>query len=137
VAFVYPHLTVAAFREVSGRLPIISNILNSANLAIRDKDDASCKCVKPVVEACERKAKTLQELFQKAIPADGAGDIQRYWKAVKVYGHGNEVENLMKGMLEDIQLLACEHGMKTVIKDQQDEIARAITEVSAVVGRGW
>jgi len=122
----------AAFRKVSGRLPIITNILESANLDIRDKDEAACKAVKPVVDACEKKAKTLQELFQKAIPTDGAGGLQRYWKAVKAYGHGNEVESLMKGMLEDLQLLACEHGMKAVTKDQQDEIAKAITEVSAV-----
>jgi hypothetical protein len=38
----------------------------------------------------------------------------------------------MKKMLEDVQLLACEHGMKTVTKAQKDEIAQAIEEVSKV-----
>jgi N-terminal domain on NACHT_NTPase and P-loop NTPases len=122
----------SAFREVSDRLPIITNILSSANLDIRNKDEASCLGVKPVIEACETKAKTLKELFQEAIPAGSAGNLQRYWKVVKAYGHGNEVENLMKAILEDVQLLACEHGMKTVTKDQQNEIAQAITDVSAV-----
>jgi hypothetical protein len=121
-----------AFREVAGRLPIVVNILDTAQLDIRNKDEASCKGVKPVVEACEKKAQTLKELFGKALPADGAGTVERYWKAVRTLGKGNEVEQLMKGMLEDVQLLACEHGMKAVTTDQQDQIAQAITEMSAV-----
>jgi hypothetical protein len=38
----------------------------------------------------------------------------------------------MKGMLEDVQLLACEHGMKTATQAQQEQIAQAITEVSTI-----
>jgi hypothetical protein len=56
--------------------------------------------------------------------------LERYYKAVKADGKGNEVENLMKGMLEDVHLLACEHGMKTATQAQQEQIAQAITEVS-------
>lgn len=91
-----------AFREVASRLLIITNILDSAKLDIRDKDEVSCKEVKPIIKTCEKKAKTLKELFRKAIPADGARDVERYWKIVKTYRKGNEVENLMKGMLEDV-----------------------------------
>ncbi|KAH8742907.1 hypothetical protein F5882DRAFT_423908 [Hyaloscypha sp. PMI_1271] len=123
-----------AFREVAGRLPIVRNILDSAKQYIdkRDADGDSCKGVKQVVEACEKKAKKLDDLFHKAILADGASDLNRYYKAVKAYGKGNEVENLMKGMLEDVQLLASEHSMKTVTEVQQVEIAQAITEISAI-----
>lgn len=38
----------------------------------------------------------------------------------------------MKGMLEDVQFLACEHGIKTATKAQQEQITKAIAEVSAV-----
>jgi hypothetical protein len=38
----------------------------------------------------------------------------------------------MKGMLEDVQLLAYERDMKIATKVQQEQIARAIAEVSAV-----
>lgn len=123
-----------AFRDVAGRLPIIRNILGSAKQHI-DKGDVnedSCKGVKHIVEACEEKAKKLDKLFHKAIPADGASDLTRYYKAVKAYGKGNGVENLMKGMLEDVQLLACEHGMTTATKAQQEQIVQAITAVSAI-----
>lgn len=39
----------------------------------------------------------------------------------------------MKGMLEDVQLLACEHGIRTATKTEQEQIVKAVTEVSAVV----
>ena len=123
-----------AFRDVADRLPIVKNILGSAKEYI-DKGDVgedSCKGVKHVVKACEKKAKKLDELFHKAITADGASDVQRYYKAVKAYGKGEEVESLMKGMLEDVQLLACERGIKTATQAQQEQIAQAITEVSAI-----
>jgi len=123
-----------AFRDVAGRLPIVRNILGSAKLHIDqgDVDEDSCRGVKQVVEACQKKAKRLDELFHKAIPADGTSDLKRYYKAVKAYGKGNEVENLMKGMLEDVQLLACQRGMKTATQAQQEEIAQAIREVSTI-----
>ena len=123
-----------AFREVAGRLPIVGNTLDSAkqNIEERKVNNDSCKGVTHIVEACEEKAKKLEELFHKAIPQDGASDLKRYYRAVKSWGKGSEVENLMKGMLEDVQLLACERGMKTATKAQQEQILKAIAEVSAV-----
>ena len=124
-----------AFREVAGRLPIVRNILGSTQQYINrgDVDEDSCKGVKHVVEACEKKAKKLDDLFHKAIPTDSASGLERYYKAVKAYGKGNGVENLMKGMLEDVQLLACERSMKVATKAQQEDLVKAITEVSAVL----
>ena len=88
--------------------------------------------MKHVVEACEKKAKKLDELFHKALLADGASDLKRYYKAVKACGKGNKVENLMNGILEDVQLLACEHGTKTATEAQQEQITQAIAEVLAL-----
>lgn len=123
-----------AFREVAGRLSIVGNILESAkqNIEKGNANSDSCKGVKDTVEACEGKARKLKELFNKAIPADGVSDLKRYCKAVKALGKGSEVESLMKGMLEDVQLLACEGGMKTATKAQQKQIAEAIMAISAL-----
>ena len=124
-----------AFREVAGRLPIVENTLDSTKQYIEEGkvNYDSCKGVKLIVEACEEKAKKLEELFHKAIPADGASDLKRYYKAVKALGKERKVEKLMQGMLEDVQLLACERGMKTATKAQQEQIIKAITEVSAIL----
>jgi len=117
-----------AFREVADRLPIVANILGSAKQYINSRDDESCKGVKPVVEACEKKAKTLDDLFRKVIPADCASRRKIYLSAVKTLGKGTQVEALMKGMLEDIQLLASEHGLRIGTKTEQEQLAKAITE---------
>lgn len=123
-----------AFREVSGRLPISANILGLAKQKISngDVDEESWKSTRPVLDACEKKVKKLQELFRKAIPEDGTSDLKRYYRAARIYGKGNEVETLMKGIIEDVQLLACEHGMRTATMAQQEQLIQAITDVSAV-----
>lgn len=61
-----------------------------------------CKGAKHIVKACEEKAKKLKELFDKVIPVDGALDLKRYYKVVKIWGKGSKVENLIKGILEDL-----------------------------------
>ena len=58
--------------------------------------------MKPITKVYEKKVKRLDKLFHKAIPIDGILDLKRYYKVVKVYGKGNEVENLIKGILEDV-----------------------------------
>jgi hypothetical protein len=54
-----------AFREVAGRLPIVTNILDASKQYIKEGDvnEYSCKGVKHIIEACLRKAKKLDNLF--------------------------------------------------------------------------
>jgi hypothetical protein len=123
-----------AFREVAARLTIVQNILGLAKQHIEDgdADEDSYKGAKDVVEGCEKKAKKLEGLFLKVIPADGASRAERYLSAVRILGKGSQVETLMKGMLEDVQLLAINHGMVTVTNTQRKEVADAIKEVAAL-----
>jgi hypothetical protein len=123
-----------AFREVANRLPIITDILAAAERRIQKGYVAedSCKGVKQVIKACQEKAKRLEDLFRKVIPSDNASRRERYLSAVRTLGKGNEVEKLMKGILENVLLLACEHNMEIATKDQLEQIAKAIREVSAI-----
>jgi hypothetical protein len=123
-----------AFREVAARLPIVQTILSSAKRHIEEgvADEDSYKGTKDVVEGCKKKARKLDELFQKVIPADSASQVERYLSAVRTLGKGSRVETLMKGMLEDVQLLAINHGMTTMTDTQRKEVAEAIKEVAAL-----
>jgi hypothetical protein len=123
-----------AFREVAARLPIVQNILASAERHIEkgNTDEDSRKGVKDTVEGCGKKAEKLEELFKKVIPADSASRAERYLSAARTLGKGSRVENLMKGMLEDVQLLAINYGMSTVTDTQRKEVAEAIKEVAAL-----
>ena len=124
----------AAFRDVANRLPIVRDILETArnNITSGSFDESSCEGTKDVVDACEKKAKRLNELFHKVNSTNSSSDLRRYYKAVKAYGRGDEVESLMKGILEDVQLSACDHGMKVATKFQQERIAQAISDVSDI-----
>ena len=119
------------FREVAGRLPIVRNTLE---LAKQDLDNGRTEeaGVMPIVKACKSKVQNLDTIFQKTIPGSGASIGERYWKAVKVLGKGSKVEDLMNGILEDIQLLTGEHCMRTATASQQTQISQAITDVSAL-----
>ena len=124
-----------AFRKVAGQLPIVWNILDSAEQNIKGGkvNNDACKGVEQVAKACKENAKKLEELFHKTIPGDDASRFTRYIKAVKVVGKGGKVENLMKELLEGVHLLACERGMNTATKAEQEEIVKAIKELSALL----
>ncbi|CZR56191.1 uncharacterized protein PAC_06079 [Phialocephala subalpina] len=123
-----------AFREVAERLPIVRTILVSAERHIHDGeiDENSRKAMKPVIERCGKRAEKLDKLFKKVIPPDDASRPERYLKAVRTLGKGGKVEILMKGMLEDIQLLASDYGLQAFTKDQIQQIAKALKEVSDI-----
>ncbi|EHK99126.1 hypothetical protein M7I_4958 [Glarea lozoyensis 74030] len=112
-----------AFREVAGRLPIVKNILGSAERNIRDGhvDEAACKSMKPLIDRCK-----------KVLPADDATRWVRYVSAAKTLGKGGGVETLMKGLLDDVLLIASKHGMETARADQVEQLKKAIEELSAI-----
>lgn len=124
-----------AFRKVEGRLPIVESVLVSVkqNIETDKLGEDIMRGVKPVLESCQQKADKLNKLFNEALPAGGTSDFKRYCRAVKTYGKGNEVQKLMKGILEDVQILHCERGLKMPPnKAQEEEIAVAIEEVDAI-----
>ena len=123
-----------AFREVAGRLPIVKSILNSTEQRIKEDklNDDSCKGVENIAKVCKEKAQKLEKLFDHVIPGEGASHVERYRKAVKVFGKGHGVEKLMQGILEDVNLLAGEKGISSASKAQQEQILKAIKEIAAV-----
>ena len=120
-----------AFGECAIKLPLVKNVLK--NIEKGNVDEEGCKEAKDVTEGCKKKASTLEGLFQKVLPAEGDSRLQRYHKAVKIVGKGNEVESLMKGILEDLELLNSERIMKMPTKTQQEQIAKAISEIQDVL----
>ncbi|KAH9206205.1 hypothetical protein DL95DRAFT_429663 [Leptodontidium sp. 2 PMI_412] len=103
-----------AFREVAGRLPIVRTILGSVEQHISDGkvDEETCKAIKPVV-----------------IPPGDASRLDRYINAARTLGKGGRVESWMKGILEDVQLLASNHAMTAI---EVESINKAIEEVSDI-----
>jgi len=128
------------FRQASNKLPLVSDILEATkhNFGENDVSDVESSVAR-VVDGCKHKWESLKDLFDKVIPEGKPSRVERYYAAVKTLGKGGKVESLMKGMLEDIQLLAAiktmttanvEKVVKTVTAGQEEKVAKAITDVA-------
>ncbi|KAK8875012.1 small s protein [Apiospora arundinis] len=123
-----------AFRDVNERLPIVCNILESANRYIQDGsvEASTCEAIKPLIARCEERAKTLEGIFRRVIPPDDASPLERYYRTAKALGKGCRVETLMRGLLEDVLLLVSSHGLEGAMAHQLDQLQESIQAMSAV-----
>jgi hypothetical protein len=111
-------------------MPLVKNTLQAAENGIKADNDTA-KGMKTVVDACKTKAEKLGDIFRKVLPEPDASRMEHYLKALRGLPKGSRVELLMKGILEDIQLLASNHGMKTVTKDEMEQLDIALSTARA------
>lgn len=123
-----------AFREVAQRLPLIRDTLRTTEGRLQkyDIDGDTYAAIKPTVESCKDKAERLRNILQDVAGQPDASRIERYRLAVRRLGKESKVEELMKGMLEDVQLLAANQAVKAVGQEKVDELMRAIQALTKV-----
>lgn len=123
-----------AFREVSARLPLIKDTLKSVREHVEDgnADAESCKAIASVIARGQEKAAKLDALFQKVMPAGDASWHERYWKAAKAMGKGSRVEDLMKGLLEDVLLITSRLGLDNAKHFDVEKLKEAISVISEI-----
>lgn len=125
-----------AFREVAGRLPLVESILRSAEQQIQRgaENENDWVGVNEIIKACKMKAERLKDLFEKAIPVQDTHNFRRFYQAYGIYSKGNQVKELMQGILQDLQLLTCHRSMRAATQAEQAQILQfqATAEVSAV-----
>ncbi|KAI7347518.1 hypothetical protein KC354_g13926 [Hortaea werneckii] len=140
-----------AFRAVSQNIPLVLNILRDCKTTQElveqeysltvDEDlkrdiEESNKAVKPLIQACQDDAKQLQQIFQKVVPGDDASRFERYKKAARAVlpGKKRKVEDLMKDILEKLQLLHTSRFFKSenerTNENRSKELDTAITQLS-------
>ncbi|TEY23438.1 hypothetical protein BOTCAL_1480g00010 [Botryotinia calthae] len=101
------------FKTSARKLPLVSQLLGEAEKYIGSMTNESTKAnFAPTLTNCKLQASQLKELFEKAIPEEGASRMDRYIKAVRTIGKDSQVESLMKGILDDLQLLATSFPVK-------------------------
>jgi len=128
------------FRRASHKLPIISEILEATKSTFeKNKALQVEKTIKQTIDNCEENWQILKGLFDKVLPEDETTQIDRYYKAVKTLGKKGKVENLMKEMLENVQLLTNFKIMTATRTEEakntnvdKEKVAKAITDVT-----GW
>jgi len=97
-----------AFREVAQRLPLVNNTLRtiSADITAGHWDTNRKGAVEKTLSSCKRKSKNLEEIFEKVIIGDTASRMDRYIAVARTFGKGSRVETFMKGILDDLSLVA-------------------------------
>ncbi|KAG9228711.1 hypothetical protein BJ875DRAFT_434854 [Amylocarpus encephaloides] len=118
------------FRLVAARLPLVTELLRSAEKKTKELDETAQEALEPILESCKAKAESLNKIFQKVIRKDDDKWYDRYKKALGALGKGNKVESLMKGILKDIQLLVYEKLRGTATEAQLKEIEEAIKQMN-------
>jgi hypothetical protein len=140
-----------AFRAVAQNIPLVLNVLRDCKKVQEhvDKDysltvdenlkrdiEESNKAVEPLILACQDNAKRLQEIFRKVVPEDDASWVERYKKVVRVVmpGKKRKVEDLMKDILEKLQLLHTSRFFKSENNQKNEkkskELETAISQLS-------
>lgn len=129
------HSLPEVFREAAIHLRLVQTILVATKRYIEEGslDEDSWEGVSAAIKACEEKTSKLRAIFQKVIPTDGAPRLKRYISAVRTVGKGSRVETLMKGVLEDTELLTkINESMNYVTDTQRRELAEAIKIISGL-----
>jgi hypothetical protein len=118
------------FKKSATKLPLISKLLEDAERYINGAADKSTKAAfAPTLMGCEVQATQLQELFKKVMPEEGDSRWDRYVKAARTIGKGGRIETLMKGILDDLQLLTTKFPEVTTPRGKE-QLAKALEEVT-------
>jgi hypothetical protein len=121
-----------ALREVAKRLPLVKDNLEKVKTFVESgrMGDEAMEAAKHVLEHCNQRVADLETIFKKVSPLEGDSRMNRYFKAVKTLGKDGKVEKLMKGILEDLSILATRSGMET--KDDIENLSKALSELSVL-----
>ncbi|KAH9216662.1 hypothetical protein DL95DRAFT_435086 [Leptodontidium sp. 2 PMI_412] len=117
------------FKKLATKLPLISKLLEDAERYVKAADTATETAFTPTLEDCKAQAIQLQDLFEKVMPEEGESRWDRYVKAARTVGKGGRVEDLVKGILDDLQLLATRFPEVTIPRTKE-RLAKAIEEVT-------
>jgi predicted transcriptional regulator len=119
-----------AFRQVAARLPLVIEILRSAEERATVLEEAALEALEHTLESCKAKAENLKKIFQTVVQKDDDKWYDRYKKALSTLRKEDKVEVLMEGILKDIHVLMCERLKGTAIEAQVKEIEEAIKQMN-------
>ncbi|EFR01949.1 SesA protein [Nannizzia gypsea CBS 118893] len=123
-----------AFQEVALRLPVVKDTLTTVKGHLEENggDAATFQAIMPVIEGCSDNAEALKNILQEVMVSPDHSRLQRYRLAIRRLGKGSQVEELMKTLLENVQLLAGNRAIKAATEAQVSEVLEAIHALSDV-----
>ncbi|KAI2602601.1 hypothetical protein GGR54DRAFT_492996 [Hypoxylon sp. NC1633] len=114
-----------SFHDVAARLPLVHDTLEKASAGLTDENDTSYIALTKILESCSKKAASLKRVLQAVMPPADASRITRYYKAMKTIPNADKVENLMDGILSDLQVMTGNRAVKAITREQMERIIDA------------
>ncbi|KAM5447913.1 hypothetical protein MaudCBS49596_005710 [Microsporum audouinii] len=97
----------ASFKQSASKLPLISKLLEDAEKYVETvADQATQPTFMPTLKNCKLQATRLHELFANVMLEKDDSRLDRYIKAARTIGKSSQIEELMNGVLNDLQLIA-------------------------------
>ena len=136
-----------AFRNVAQNIPLVLDILRDCQAVQQQVDqdyettidaanklelEESSAATKTVMTGCHKKAKALETMFEKVMPAEGAKKRERYKKAAKSMkpGRAKKVVDLMAGIMTNLQTLQTSRFFKDQLEKRDVDIKAALDKLS-------
>lgn len=135
------------FRDVAQNIPLVLDILRDCQAIQQKVDDdhkttpdvahkreleESSAATKTIMADCHEKTKTLQNIFKKVMPAEGAGKSERKKKALRSCkpGRPKEVVDLMTKIISQLQTLQTSRFFKSELEKRAVDIKAAIDKLA-------
>jgi hypothetical protein len=120
----------ANFKKTASKLPLITKILDDAEKYIESVQDEDRKAsFKPTLESCKLQAIHLRDIFTKVMPDEDGSRWDRYVKAVRTIGKGGRIEDLVREILDNLQLMATDFP-EVASPRSKEQLEKAVQEVS-------
>lgn len=124
------------FEVVRRRLPVILDILKTCKEHAEPRKDKMpqdvCEALEETLDACDAKATNLRAIFEKTIPGESDTWQKRYTKILRRLGKGNKVEELMKAITEDVQIIVNHDAVNSADSQQNAELEQILEEIKSV-----
>lgn len=122
------------FRQVGKWFPLARETLRTIHKCVSGSrfSEETYGPMKRLLEESERNAQHLESIFQAIAPPPDTSRNTRYHAAVRSLGRRNQVEVLMKELLQDIRILAEDSAIRGETRYQVERLHVAIDELSAV-----
>ncbi|EAW19385.1 TPR repeat protein [Aspergillus fischeri NRRL 181] len=124
----------ATFEVVRRRLPVLLHILETCKNNLESRKDAIpedvCEALERCLDACDAKASNLRGIFEKIIPGESDTWEKRYLKVLRKLGKGSRVEELMRSITEDVQVIVNHNAVRSGDPQQKLELENIIQEMN-------
>lgn len=126
------------FEIVGRRLPVLGHILRTykSNLELYKSSllPDSWQALEITLEDCDEKARKLAKTFEKVI--SGPGDLtewrKRYTKLISLRGEGYKVDELMKAITQDVQILVNKEAAASAGPSQNEQLENILKEIQSL-----